>query len=159
MYTQKPTRELTEQEAWQKLSALCARAEHSSGEMREKMRHWQLAGEVQERLLQRLIDERFIDDSRFSEMFVRDKVRFDRWGERKIGQALRNKGVAESIVGQALGAVPPADYEDALRPLLAAKRKATKASSDYELRAKLTRFALGRGFTYEVIEKCLTMND
>lgn len=40
---------ITEQETLQKLAALCARAEHSSGEMLEKMRRWQLADDARER--------------------------------------------------------------------------------------------------------------
>lgn len=44
---------ITEQEALRKLSALCARAEHSSGEMLEKMRRWQLSEDARERVLDR----------------------------------------------------------------------------------------------------------
>ena len=82
---------ITEQEALQKLSALCARAEHSSGEMLEKMRRWQLSEDAHERVLDRLIDEKFVDDERFARLFVREKIRFDRWGRRKIEQALYQK--------------------------------------------------------------------
>ena len=63
---------ITEQEALLKLSALCARAEHSSGEMLEKMRRWQLPDDARERVLDRLIDEQFVDDERFARLFVRD---------------------------------------------------------------------------------------
>ena len=84
---------ITEQEVLQKLSALCARAEHSSGEMLEKMRRWQLSEDARKRVLDRLIDEKFVDDERFARLFVREKIRFDRWGRRKIEQALYQKGV------------------------------------------------------------------
>ena len=84
----KPKKQITEQEALLKLSALCSQAEHSSGEMKDKMRRWMLPSDVSERILDRLIDERFVDDERFARFFVRDKIRFDRWGRRKIEQAL-----------------------------------------------------------------------
>lgn len=146
---------ITEQEALQKLSALCARAEHSSGEMLEKMRRWQLADDARERVLDRLIDEKFVDDERFARLFVREKIRFDRWGRRKIEQALYQKGVASDISRRVLDEVDDEAYVAELKKLIAAKRRSVQAESDYEMRAKLTKYALGRGFDYNVIRQCI----
>ena len=146
---------ITEQEVLQKLSALCARAEHSSGEMLEKMRRWQLSEDVRERVLDRLIDEKFVDDERFARLFVREKIRFDRWGRRKIEQALYQKGVASDISRRVLDEVDDEAYVAELKKLIAAKRRSVQAESDYEMRAKLTKYALGRGFGYNVIRQCI----
>ena len=146
---------ITEQEALQKLAALCARAEHSSGEMLEKMRRWQLSEDVRERVLDRLIDEKFVDDERFARLFVREKIRFDRWGRRKIEQALYQKGVASDISRRVLDEVDDEAYVAELKKLIAAKRRSVQAESDYEMRAKLTKYALGRGFGYNVIRQCI----
>ena len=146
---------ITEQEALQKLSALCARAEHSSGEMLEKMRRWQLSEDARELVLDRLIDEKFVDDERFARLFVREKIRFDRWGRRKIEQALYQKGVASDISRLVLDEVDDEAYVAELKKLIAAKRRSVKAENDYELRQKLTKYALGRGFGYEVIRRCI----
>ena len=146
---------ITEQEALQKLSALCARAEHSSGEMLEKMRRWQLSEDSRERVLDRLIDEKFVDDERFARLFVREKIRFDRWGRRKIEQALYQKGVASDISRRVLDEVDDEAYVAELKKLIAAKRRSVQAESDYEMRAKLTKYALGRGFDYNVIRQCI----
>ena len=146
---------ITEQEALQKLSALCARAEHSSGEMLEKMRRWQLSEDARERVLDRLIDENFVDDERFARLFVREKIRFDRWGRRKIEQALYQKGVASDISRRVLDEVDDEAYVAELKKLIAAKRRSVQAESDYKMRAKLTKYALGRGFGYNVIRQCI----
>ena len=146
---------ITEQEALQKLSALCARAEHSSGEMLEKMRRWQLSEDARERVPDRLIDEKFVDDERFARLFVREKIRFDRWGRRKIEQALYQKGVASDISRRVLDEVDDEAYVAELKKLIAAKRRSVQAESDYEMRAKLTKYALGRGFGYNVIRQCI----
>lgn len=148
-------RQITEQEALLKLSALCSGAEHSSGEMLDKMRRWGLDAAASGRVLDRLVAERFVDDERFAGFFVRDKIRFDRWGRRKIEQALLRKGVSRDIASRALDRVPAADYVEALRPLIAAKRRTTRAASDYELNGKLMRFALGRGFGMDIIRRCI----
>ena len=46
-----------------------------------------------------------------------------------------------------------------LRPLLKQKRSSIKADSDYELNQKLVRFALSRGFTFDIIRQCLDVDD
>ncbi len=149
------TTTITEEQALQKLAALCSRAEHSSGEMIEKMRRWQLADDAQERILQRLVAERFVDDARFARLFVRDRLRFASWGERKISMALRQKGVDEATAREALNEVNDDEWTAVLRKVIAAKRRVTKAASDYDLRVKLMRHALSRGFSMHQIEQCL----
>ena len=146
---------MTEQQIYQKLSAACASAEHCSYEMTEKMSRWQVPDDVQARVMERLVSERFVDDERYCRFFVRDKIRYNKWGRRKVEQALYMKRIPGDIAARVLDEVDPDVYADILRPLLAAKRKTTKAASDYELNGKLTRFALGRGFTPDVIRRCL----
>ena len=146
---------ITEDQAFQKLSALCARAEHCSHEMAEKMRKWDMADDAVARVMERLTKERYVDDERYCRFFVRDKIRYNKWGRRKVEQALYMKRIPGDIAARVLDEVDPDVYADILRPLLAAKRKTTKAASDYELNGKLTRFALGRGFTPDVIRRCL----
>ena len=150
---------ITEQEALQKLAALCARAEHSSGEMLEKMRRWQLSEDVRERVLDRLIDEKFVDDERFARLFVREKIRFDRWGRRKIEQALYAKGVCQDISAAVLDEVDDEEWTEALRPLLDSKRRTVKGATDYERNGKLIRFAMSRGFGMDIIRRCMDVSD
>lgn len=150
---------MDEHEALLKLSALCSRSEVSSGDAMEKMWRWKVPEEVRRRVLDRLISERFIDDERFSRFFARDKIRFDHWGRRKIEQALMRKGVSADIVERVLSEFCDDDYTEQLAKLLASKRRSVKAANAYELSAKLTRFALGRGFTYDIIKRCLVSMD
>lgn len=148
-------KQITEQEAFFKLSAMCAAAEHCPHEMREKMARWQLPDDVQERIMQRLVDEKYIDEERYCRFFVRDKIRYNKWGRRKVEQALVMKRIPRDIITAALNEVDPEEYIAILRPLLQSKRKTIKAANEYELNAKLTRFAMGRGFDMDIIRECV----
>jgi regulatory protein len=152
-------KEVTEQGAYLQLAQLCARAEHCQHEMLEKMRRWEMSDEAQARVMARLIQERYVDDERYARAFVRDKIRYNKWGRRKVEQALWQKGIDEDIRQRVLGEVDDEEYLDVLRPLLKQKRRSTKAASDYELNQKLVRFALGRGFTYDIIRQCLDIDE
>lgn len=152
-------KEITEQEAYLRLTALCAQAEHCQHEMLEKMKKWELADEAQARVMERLIKERYVDDERYARAFVMDKIRYNKWGRRKVEQALWMKRIDKGIQERVLSEVDDEEYVSALRPLLKQKQRSTKAASDYELRQKLIRFALSRGFGFDIIRQCIDVKD
>ena len=148
-------KEVTEQGAYLQLAQLCARSEHCQYDMLEKMRKWGMTDEAQARVMQRLISERYVDDTRFARAFVRDKIQYNKWGRRKVEQALWMKRIDDDIREQVLGEVDDDEYIGILRPLLKQKRRSLKARSDYELNQKLVKFALSRGFTFDIIRQCM----
>ena len=152
-------KEMTEQEAYLQLAAICAQAEHCEQEMRDKMKRWELDETVQNRIIDRLTKERYIDHERYARAFVKDKIRYNKWGRRKVQQALWMKRIDNDIQQRVLDEIDEKEYLDVLRPLLKQKRKSIKADSDYELNQKLVRFALSRGFTFDIIRQCLNVDE
>ena len=152
-------KEMTEQEAYLQLAAICAQAEHCEQEMRDKMKRWELDETVQNRIVDRLTKERYIDNERYARAFVKDKIRYNKWGRRKVQQALWMKRIDNDIQQRVLDEIDEKEYLDVLRPLLKQKRKSIKADSDYELNQKLVRFALSRGFTFDIIRQCLDVDE
>ena len=149
----------TETDAYLTLAALCAQAEHCQYEMLEKMRRWEMPEEEQARVMQRLVSERYVDDERYARAFVKDKVRYNKWGRRKVEQALWQKHIDDDIRQRVLDEIEDEEYLSVLKPLLQQKRRSTKANSDYELNQKLVRFALSRGFTFDIIRQCLDVSE
>lgn len=152
-------KEMTEQEAYLQLAALCAQAEHCQQEMRDKMKRWEIDETVQNRIIARLVKERYIDDERYARAFVKDKIRYNKWGRRKVQQALWQKRIDDDIQRRVLDEIEEKEYLDVLRPLLKQKRKTIKAQSDYELNHKLMRFALSRGFSFDIIRQCIDVEE
>ncbi|MDO5447327.1 MAG: regulatory protein RecX [Prevotellaceae bacterium] len=146
---------ITEDEALFKLTAMCSRAEYCEHDISEKLQRWEIVGEAQARIMQHLVEEMYVDEERYSRAFVRSKIKYSKWGRRKIEQALRMKHVSESIYAPILEEETSESGTDVLRPLLEAKKKTIKAASDYERNGKLIRFALGRGFDMDLIQKVI----
>ena len=149
----------SENDAYLTLAALCAQAEHCQYEMQEKLRRWELSEDAQARVMAKLIKERYVDDERYAQAFVKDKIRYNKWGRRKVEQALWQKRIDEDIRKRVLDEVDSDEYLSVLRPLLKQKRKSIKAVNDYELNQKLMRFALGRGFTFDIIRQCIDVEE
>ena len=127
--------------------------------MKEKMTRWGVADDEQQRVIEYLVANRYVDDRRYARSFVNDKLKYNKWGPRKIEQALWMKHLDDSIRQEALNDVDDSDYIAVLRPLLQSKRRATKADSTYELNQKLFRYAVGRGFTSEQIRRVINVAD
>lgn len=166
----------SEQEAYIKLSALCASAEYCEVDMRKKMMKWELVStksqdddetprsendneEIRDRIIARLRKDRFIDDSRYAHAFVRDKFRYNHWGKVRITHELKMRKIAGEIINEALEEIPEDDNLETLRTLIENKRKSVKGKSEYEINGKLIRFALGRGFQMDDILKVVNYAD
>ncbi len=145
----------TPEQALQSLMRMCARSERSSGDALRLMKRWGVADEDARKVLQRLQNERFIDDSRFAEAFVRDKINLSGWGAYKIKSALRAKGVSreviESVVEPMLGET---DMSERLEEMMQRKLRTLKYNSPYEAKTKLIRFAASRGYDMEQAVDC-----
>ena len=149
-------KDMTEKEALAKLTALCARGEHSTGEMIDKLNRWGMTDEAaQARIMAYLTQQRYVDDERFTRAFVRDKIAYNKWGRRKIEQALWAKGIDKATQTKILDEIDDSEYLSVLKPLLQAKQRTLRADSDYEARGKLVRYALQRGFTFDIISQCI----
>ena len=120
------------------------------------MERWQVEEDIQQEVLRYLVKEKFIDESRYARYFINDKIKYNRWGRRKVEQALYFKHIPREVYQPILDEVADDDYEEILLPLLQTKVKSIKYNSDYEKRMKLIRFAMQRGFSYSQAETCVS---
>lgn len=146
---------MTEKEILHKLTALCARGEHCTYEMREKMRKWDTDLSIENRIIDYLVREKYVDDCRYARVFAMDRIKSNKWGRRKVEQAMYQKRLSKDIIRETLDNIDDDIYLDILRPLLKSKRRSIKAANPYEANGKLIRFALGRGFTMDLIRQCI----
>lgn len=141
----------TPEQALASLMRLCARAEKSASDARRLMRNWGIADTDAEKVLARLERERFINDSRYAETFVREKLRLSGWGEYKLRTALQRKGIARETVDAALQQTDRTQMADRLAEQLARKARNVRATTPRELKTKLIRYGLSLGYDYPAV--------
>lgn len=149
---------MTADEILYKLAARCSTSEQCLSDIEAKLSRYDLTEEERTHILRHLIEERYIDNRRYAEAFVRDKYRFNKWGRIKIAQGLRMKGIDNDMIEAAMETINEKEYIDILRDLIKTKRKSTRGVSEYEINGKLIRFATGRGFEFDTIRKCINDN-
>ena len=133
-----------------RMRALCSRREYCSADILKKAMS-ALDGDRAraETVVAKLIDEKYIDDLRYSSAFARDKSSIAGWGETKIRYMLSAKGIDRAVITAALEEIDQKKADDRLVKLIENKKRSLK--DDPQARMKLLRFALGRGYTYDEI--------
>jgi regulatory protein len=147
----KPARNISPEEALSRLQDLCSTHEKCSGDAHEKLRQWNISQPDGEKIIEKLKKDKFIDDHRFTEFFVRDKQKINKWGKEKIRYALKNKGLSQEIINEALAALPTENFETSIRELLSKKSAELGKYKSHEKKNRLIRFAIQRGFEYDLI--------
>lgn len=152
--------QLTADEAYMRLVDRCSMAEISTGEALEKLRALGISGGESRDIVQRLVDQRFIDDERFARVYVRDRVNNARWGVNKIRAAMRLKGLDTQTIDAAIN--EELDEETYFSNLAAALRSKGRnmptplSRDDY---GRLARFAIGRGYEPSLVRDMLGDED
>lgn len=138
-----------------RMAAYCSTAERCIHDVQKKMQTADISPEAARRIIARLTEEKFIDESRFARCFVNDKLRLNRWGRIRINYELGKKHIPPSICREALENIDESTYNSILFALLKEKAKTVRGKDEQEIFIKLLRFAAGRGFENRETLHCL----
>lgn len=143
---------ISEDEMLVRMAGLCAGAEHCSADIREKVLKKGFSPVVAENIVEYLVKNRYIDDSRYARAFAADKVKFSGWGRAKIRMHLKARHISEADIRQGLEYIKDEEYAEALRKALIAKARNLDLSEVSD-RQKLYRHLASRGFESSPIIK------
>lgn len=132
--------------ALSKAMAQCSRRELCSYDIRNKLLSWNVGNNETEKIIDILIKEKFINETRYATAFVRDKFNFNKWGKVKIAAHLKVKNIPPDIIRSALVLIDNVLYTKILKELITNHRRSVKAKNQYDLKAKLLRYGLSKGF-------------
>ena len=132
--------------ALNKAMAQCSHREYCSEDIRNKLVSWGVGNSDSEKIIDVLIRENFINESRYAKAFVKDKFNYNKWGKLKIASHLKMKKIPSDIVRAALESIDYDVYTKLLSDLITTHRKSVKAKNKYDLKAKLLRYGLSKGF-------------
>jgi len=137
-----------------RLMRYCSRRECCSGQILLKLEKTTLSVTEQRDIMNRLFQERFINDERFAEIYCREKALNARWGWSKICQRLKWWKMDKALARAHAVWLELNPNRESLMILASNKWKQIPDSLPVNKRcARLSRFLLSRGFaTNDVIE-------
>jgi regulatory protein len=142
-----------------KMAKYCAYQERCVKDVTEKLKTFELTQKEKDEILDYLIDNRFVNNTRFAQAFVKGKINQSGWGLNKIRFHLMQKGIDKEIIDEALQTYDEEAYRQRLIDVLKIKAKTIKAENDFERNRKLAAYAMQKGFeanlVWEVIKEGL----
>lgn len=129
-----------------KAMAACSKREHCISEIVTMAGSWGAEEADLKKIIQALTDEKFINEERYASAFVRDKFTYNKWGKLKISMHLKAKRIPAEIIKNALDSIDNEKYLKMIQDLISSHRKHVKAKNNYELKSKLLRYGLSKGF-------------
>ena len=133
----------------------CALAERCTHDLVRKMSEWEVPEEEFESILERLKQEKFLDDDRYANSFVADKWKLDQWGRSKISNGLFHKGFGEQQIQRALDTIDQDEYVGIMESVLTRKRETIKKETPVQQMKKIISFGTSRGYEEELIWRWL----
>jgi regulatory protein len=127
--------------------------------VRSKLKTFHLKEELEEKILNKLIREDFLNEERYARLFAGGKFRINQWGKNKIYAHLLEDGVPELFILEGLNEIDQEDYITVLRTIISKKsREVNEKNYDRKIR-KLADFAIGRGFEPNLVWDVLNYRD
>lgn len=133
-----------------KATALCSGSEHCTSQIMEKLSLWNVSPQDAYDIMDYLVKEKYIDNSRFARAYCHDKFCYNHWGRIKIRQMLRHLRLNDEEIEEGMETIDEEDYLEALNDVLQAKDRTLKDKDKYLRKAKLVRHLLSRGFETEL---------
>jgi regulatory protein len=133
-----------------KAASFCAYQERSLKEVSQRLREWELTEDEIEPIITELTLQNYLNEERFARAFAGGKFRVKKWGRLKIKQEMKLRGLSNDLIQKGLSEIDGDDYEETLRDLLEKKARSLRGEAS-DIKQKLVRFALSRGFESDIV--------
>jgi regulatory protein len=154
-------RKWTKENAWDKITRYATYQERCTSEIIQKLTLHGVYGQLQLSILDRLIEEKYLDDYRYTTSYVRGKLAL-KWGINKIKFQLSLKNIPLSIIDAAVNDLT--DHLDlkqtqGIRNLIRVKLRSIKkdefGSCTSTEKGKILKYIISKGYSFEDVEQVI----
>jgi len=129
-----------------KAMKFCSTKEVCISDIQKKLIEWKADESFLEEIISNLIEEKFIDEQRYVQSFVIDKLNFNNWGRNKIRFELQKKHISSTLINTALQNIDTEIYSIIIDKLIKTKHKEIKTKDSKIILTKISNFLISRGF-------------
>lgn len=126
----------TLEEALARMEHYCAYRERCHREVVEKLREMRMIPQAIDAIVVRLIDENFLNESRFASAFVNGKFNQKGWGKMRLRRELKQRDISDYLIRQALSGIADDVYQDRFEYLAQKRWHALKGEGEILRRKK-----------------------
>ena len=132
------------------MARYCSFQERTVNQVREKLAGKGIDARNTKIIIEKLIHEGFLNEERYAISYMLGKFHQNKWGRIKIRYSLRNKGIDERTIENAIRHIDENEYVALIRKLI--KKKAAEIKSEpYVKKNKIANFLIGKGFEADFV--------
>lgn len=138
---------------------LLGRSDKTRKELSDKLRFKGYPDEVIEAIINKLLEDRYINEENYTENFVRSRSEYRKQGKSAISSELRRKGIPDEIINEALESISSDDERENAKELVESKIHSTRNLEAKKrinrLVGMLARKGYGIGLAFEIVNEVL----
>lgn len=154
-FTDKKKQYWTKAEASVHIERYCAFQERCHQEVRYKLIEHGIYGDLLEEIISDLISSNFLNEERFARTYARGKFKIKQWGRIKIKKELKSRQISTYSINAAMSEINEEEYLVTLKQILSKKEKVSKFKNQFDRLKKLSDYAMGKGYEYDLISKII----
>lgn len=141
----------TPKEALLKLEHFCAYQERCHAEVIAKLYSLKMTSDEIDFIVVQLIENNFLNETRFACSFARGKHRIKSWGKIRITNELKARQISSTIITIALKEISPEEYETTFNLLSERSWNAISEKNVLKKRKKFCDYMLRRGYESNLV--------
>lgn len=142
---------MTISEAIQKLEHFCAYQERCHAEVISKLYDLKMTPEEIDTIIVRLIEDNFLNETRFACSFARGKHRIKHWGRIRITNELKARQISSTNITLALKEISSEEYENTFEELSEKCWSTIQEKNSLKKRKKFCDYLLRRGYESNLV--------
>ena len=141
----------TPKEALLKLEHFCAYQERCHAEVVSKLYSLKMTSDEIDSIVVQLIENNFLNETRFACSFARGKHRIKQWGKIRITNELKARQISSTNISLALKEISPEEYESTFENLSQRCWNSLQEKNILKKRKKFCDYMLRRGYESNLV--------
>ena len=134
-----------------KLKQYCSYQDRCHNEVENKLSKFNLISQAKDQILFNLINEDYLNETRFCKSFVRGKFKIKNWGKRRIIQELKSRKISEFNIKKGLSEINEIEYLEKFENLFNKKLSSLGNQSVINKKKKIFSYLSYRGWETNLI--------
>lgn len=136
--------------------AVLSRYTKSEKQLRLKLQEKGYDSQFAENAIIKLKQQKYLDDKRYSDILINNKITTSKYGKRKIKEVLYDKGINKDIIDEKIQMLDDVDELKRALELGEKKLRTMKEEDTRKLITKLSNHLINKGFEYSTVKKAVS---
>ena len=137
----------------EKIQSYCIYQDRCEKEVKKKLYTFNVEKDLQLKIINYLIDNDYLNEERFTKLFIQGKLRIKKWGKMKLKFELKSRGVENSMIDKYINDISDDEYTAYFNEFSSNKIKFLKGTKDQKKRSFINYFTYRGWENYLIYQK------